>query len=101
MQHLVRQLAEQVVDLPLLQGELRRLRTGVMAAEERVRSASEAVEALLSERGRQAERGQSYERSLAEQLRLADRVAELERQSMVPTDEVVRRREAAEETHWS
>ena len=52
---MVCQLAEQVVDLPLLQGELRRLRTGVMTAEERVRTASEAVEALLSERSRQAE----------------------------------------------
>ena len=65
VQHLVRQLAEQVVDLPLLQGELRRLRTGVMTAEERVRTASKAVETLLSERGRQAERGQMYERSLS------------------------------------
>ena len=65
-------------------------------AEERVRTASEAVEALLSERGRQAKRGQSYERSLAEQLRLSDRIAELEGQPPVPLDEVVRRREAAD-----
>ena len=67
-----------------------------MMAEERVRTASEAVEALLSERGRQAKRGQSYERSLAEQLRLSDRIAELEGQPTVPIDEVVRRREAAD-----
>ena len=67
-----------------------------MMAEERVRTASEAVEALLSERGRQAERGQMYERSLAEQLRLLDRIAELEGLPTVPIDEVVRRREAAD-----
>ena len=42
----------------------------ILVAEERVRTASEAVEALLSERGRQAKRGQSYERSLAESNKL-------------------------------
>ena len=51
VQHLVRQLAEQVVDLPLLQWELRELRPEVVMAEERVRTAMEAVESLLSERG--------------------------------------------------
>ena len=95
VQHLVRQLTEQVVDLPLLQGELLRMRTEVMTAEERVRTASEAVEALQNEQGREAKWGRMYERSLAEQSCLTDRVAELMSRPRGPSDEVVRRHDAA------
>ena len=61
VQHLVRQLAEQVADMPLLQQELRVLGPEVVTVEECVRAAMEAVESLLSERGRYAEQGRMYE----------------------------------------